>query len=147
MENFFSHENIYKKDINLDIPKEERSLDILYNAIARINFTDNGKKFLGTGFFIKFHLNYKFRYFLIACNNIIDEKCVKSKISIIVNYGKFNEEEKLDLKLDINERHIKLYNKPYDISLIELIMAYHNFRYKDINAEPFINFNLSFCCE
>ena len=53
----------------------ESSSKKLYNSIVRINAGLNEKESIsGTGFFIKLKLTNETRYYLITCNDIINEK-------------------------------------------------------------------------
>jgi len=102
-------------------PIPERASDKLYNSIVRINFEFEGKIFIGTGFFIKLNIKNKIRRFLMTCHHVIKEKFIMENISIKLYYGKYYEEENLEIKLNRNKRYIKCFDKPVDITLIEIL--------------------------
>ena len=99
----------------------ERCVEKLFNSIVRINFIFNKKIISGTGFFIKFNLKNKIRHFLITCYHVIQERFVNKKMVITFYYGKYNEEENFKIKLDRNKRFIKCFDKPFDVTLIEIL--------------------------
>ena len=75
----------------------------------------------GTGFFIKLKLKNKIKHFLITCHHVIEKNFVKEKKVITFYYGKVNKEKKLEIKLDKNKRYIRCFDKPIDITLIEIL--------------------------
>ena len=121
---------------NETIKKEEAKK--LFNSIVRIDFEADEKKFIGTGFFIKFSLKNKIRHFLMTCHHIIQGKFVIEKKVITLYYGKNNEEEKFKIKFDRDNRYIKFFDKPVDITLIE-ILEEDNIK-EDIFLEPDLNY-------
>ena len=122
MGGFSQRERIDEKSTNHAAPISESSSDKLYNSIVRINFTLNGNNIIyGTGFFLKIRLKEKIIKFLITCNHIINESNVIEAIVTKLYYGKVNKEKKLEIKLDRNERYIKCFDKPLDVTLIEII--------------------------
>ena len=121
MENDFTQKNIHEEEVNFDTSSKERDLDILYNSIVTINSTVSGDKSEGTGFFIKLYLKNKLRYFLMTCCHIINEKYVNKMMSVIISFGKLNEKEKIEIKLDRKERYIKCFNEPLYKTLIEIL--------------------------
>jgi len=117
-----SRERINEKSTNHALPISESSSKTLFNSIVRINLTLNEDNlFNGTGFFIKLRLKEKIGKFLITCNHIINESIVFEKKVIKLYYGKINKEKKLEIKLDINERYIKCFDEPLDVTLVEII--------------------------
>ena len=95
----------------------ERCSKKLYNSIVRIEVDLNEKeKVAGTGFFIKFNLKDKERYFLMTCQHVIKEEFVKEKKVIKFYYGEVDNEKKL--KIGLEERNIKYYDAPLDMTLI-----------------------------
>jgi len=106
---------------NNAIPIPEIYSEKLYNSIVRINFTTQEKNYIGTGFFLKLNIKNKYRNFLVTCNHIIEEKDVKKKIIITLYYGKLKEEKSFNKKLDRNKRYIKCFDRPIDVTLVEII--------------------------
>ena len=106
---------------NNAIPIPEIYSEKLYNSIVRINFTTQEKNSIGTGFFLKLNINNNNRNFLVTCYHIIEEKDVEENIIITLYYGKLKEEKSFNIKLDRNERYIKCFDKPIDVTLVEII--------------------------
>ena len=94
----------------------ETSANILYNAIVRIEF--NGK--IATGFFMKFKIKVEQFFFLFTNYHVITQKIVDSKTVIYIYYGIITNETKKSIKLDTNERFIKCFNKPKDVTSIQI---------------------------
>ena len=94
----------------------------LFNSIVRIDFEADENKIIGTGFFIIFSLKNKIKHFLMTCHHIIQDKFVNEKKVITLYYVKNNEEEKFEIKLDRGKRCIKCFDKPVDITLIEILV-------------------------
>lgn len=95
---------------------------LIFNSIVRIDITLNKKDIIiGTGFFIKFKLKNKMNHFLMTCHYIVEEKYVNKKMNISLYYGEVSKEEKLEIQLDSKERYIKCFDKPFDITLIEIL--------------------------
>ena len=122
----------------------EKSSEKLFNSIVRIDFTFNEKTFIGTGFFIKFNIKNKICHYLMTCHHIINKKFVEKKITITLYYGKFNEEKNFEIKLDNNERNIKYFEEPIDVTLIEIIkkdkINEDKFLVPDLNYKNGLNF-------
>ena len=57
----------------------------------------------------------------MTCHHIIQEKFVIEKRFITLYYGKYNEKEKFEIKLDRDNRYIKCFDKPVDITVIEIL--------------------------
>ena len=115
-----NEERIDEGTINVSLI-QERVSNKLFNSIVRTDFEVDNKKFIGTGFFIKFSLKNKIKHFLMACHDIIQEKFVIEKRFITLYYGKYNEKEKFEIKLDRDNRYIKCFDKPVEITLIEIL--------------------------
>ena len=138
MENNSPKTHTHDKNSNLDTHIQGHISDVLYNSIVRINFTVNGEKFTETGFFIKINIKNKFRYFLITCYHINAEKFINKKMIIALYYGRLSEEKKFEVILDRKERCIKCFDKPFDVTLIEIIE-------KDkINKDKFLEPDLNY---
>ena len=98
----------------------ESASDFLYNSIVKINMK-NGLE--GTGFFMKIKINEKQINCLFTCNHVINDDNIDLKETIKITYGKINQETNLKIKLDINQRLIKTFLPPIDITLIEIIKS------------------------
>ena len=90
----------------------------LYNSIVKINFTVNEETLIGTGFFLRLNFSNKIKKYLVTCYHIIKEKFVDEKIVIHFYHGELNKEKRFEIKLDENERYIKCFDKPIDVTLI-----------------------------
>ena len=112
-------EIIEEKNVNNHPHISEKFSEKFYNSIVNINFSLNKEEFFGTGFFIKLNLDNKNIPFII-CHHIIKEEFVNKKININIKYGKFDEEINLEIKLDRNERFIKCFDRPINVTLIEI---------------------------
>ena len=93
----------------------------IFNSIVRIEF--NG--FIGTGFLIQIKTKLKLIKFLLTCNHVIEQKYVDSKTKIKIFYGNKNYEESTDIILDKNQRFIKCFEKPIDITIIQILNSDH----------------------
>ena len=58
---------------------------------------------------------------LFTCCHLIKQDFINPKKTIIFYYGKKENEIKKYIKLDINERFIKCFEKPKDVTIIEII--------------------------
>ena len=117
----------------------ESSSEKLYNSIVKINIDLNEKDIkVGTGFFISPVINKKIRYFLMTCQHVIKEEFVKKKKKIRLYYGKIKEEKKFEIELDRNKRYIKCFQKPLDVTVVE-ILDQDNIQ-KDKFLEPDLNY-------
>ena len=110
-------EIVEEGDTNNARPITDRASKNLYNSIFRIN----GGNIIGTGFFIKLNLNNETKLFLVTCYHIIPKKLVDEKKTITLYYGEFEDEKSFKIKLDKNERIIKCFKSPKDVTLIEII--------------------------
>jgi len=117
---------------------DDKNKDPLYNSIVRINFVLNEENFLGTGFFIKFKIKNKIRYFLMTTHSIIGENLVRDKEVIKFNYREEDKEKNIEILLDRNKRYIKCFGEPLDVTLIE-ILDEDNIK-RDIFLEPDLNY-------
>ena len=100
----------------------ERYSNQLYNSIVLIEINLGEKQFItGTGFFIKLNIKNVERYFLMTCQNVIEEKFIKEKKVITCYHDEKEKEKKIEIELDINKRNIKCFDKPYYVTLIEIL--------------------------
>ena len=140
-----------KKEIDLleDNKKKEplipkQVLDKLFNSIIRINYILNEENFIGTGFFIKFELKNKLKYFLMTNHNIIGENLIKDKKLIKFDYREDDKEKNFEIQLDRNKRYIKCYGEPLDVTLVEILdednIKKDNFLEPDLNYKNGYNF-------
>lgn len=86
----------------------------------RIEFKENNKDKISTGFFLKININNKKYYFLLTCHHSITQENIDSKIMITIYYGKFENETQKNIELDNNKRFIKCY-EDLDCTLIEIL--------------------------
>lgn len=99
------------------IPKS--ALKKIFNSIAKIKINFGKKEFYGTAFFLRTKIKNEDYYFLVTNYHIIGQDQVNSKALITIYYGdKNNKKEKL-INLD-RKRFIKCYDKPIDITIIEI---------------------------
>ena len=89
----------------------------LSNSVVRLEY--ESKK--ATGFLIKFLIKGQQLFTLFTCCHVITQDFVNSKETIVFYYGEKENEIKKYIKLDINERFIKCFEKPIDITIIEII--------------------------
>ena len=92
------------------------SIKQLFNSIVRI------EDFSGyaTGFFMKINIKDKELYSLITNCHVIPQSNVSFKDIIYIYYGPKENEIKKQIKLDSDERFIKCFDKPYDITIVEI---------------------------
>ena len=125
-------------------PISERVSKKLYKSIFRISFTYNGKNIIGTGFFIKLNLKNEMKLFLMTCFHIIQKKLVDEKMTITLYYGEFDNEKEFSINLDKNERYIKCFDRPVDVTLIEIIdkdnISKDKYLIPDLNYKNGLNF-------
>lgn len=93
----------------------ESSTEILFNSIVKISLDENK---ISTGFFMKTNINKKLHHFLLTCNHVITDKHISEMITIEISYGKIGQETIKNIKLDENERFIKTFGIPADLTLI-----------------------------
>ena len=83
----------------------------LSKSICKILYKDNNEPLYGTGFF----MIYQSLKCLISNYHVISQDLINKNIEIeIFNVLKFN------IKLDLNTRYIRFFEKPIDISIIEI---------------------------
>ena len=115
---YFNNENI-KDEVDTyhanQIP--ESAFKTLFNAIVRIEI----HKFTGTGFFIKMKIKNNFLKCLLTNSHTITSEDINSKEEFNIYFGELKKEKKLLIKLDKRERFIKCFEKPVDITLIEIL--------------------------
>ena len=104
-------------DTNHAASVSETSSNTLYDAIVRIEF--NNKR--ATGFFIKFNVKGEQLFFLFTNYHVITQDIVDSKTIIDIYYGIITNETKKSIKLDTNERFIKCFDKPKDVTSIQIL--------------------------
>ena len=109
---------IDEKDTEHAIFIPESSSEILYNSIVKIVITEIN---VATGFFMKVTINKKQYHFLLTCNHVIGNKHISEKINIEISYGKIWEETIKNIKLDENTRFIKTFEKPVDLTVIQIL--------------------------
>jgi len=101
-----------------------------------LNEINNNRIF--TGFFMRVNLNKKQYFFLLTCEHSLPQEYINSKTTINVYHGKYKEEEKIEIKLDINKRIIKCY-KDLDVILIEILeednIPNEKFLFPDLNYQ------------
>jgi len=96
----------------------ESSSDKLYNSIIRIKPCE--EDISGTGFFLKLNIKDKKQIFLVSCNHLITKDLVDKKKEIDIYFGKINNEIKKTIRLDKDQRYIRIFEIPIDIILIEI---------------------------
>ena len=97
------------------IPKSV--FDKLYNAIIRIEIKNNK----ATGFFMKTRIKGIQKYFILSNYHVISQSDVDQKKDITIYINETNNEIKKIIKLDKNKRLIKCFDKPKDVTLIEIL--------------------------
>ena len=91
----------------------------LYNSIAKIQLNNI---IIGTGFFIQIYMNKKKSFYLLTSSHLITRKHIEHNLYFNIIYGKKENEIIKKIKLDINERFIRIYDEnSIDITLIEII--------------------------
>ena len=102
-------------------PISEKASKKLYNSIFRISIKHNEGNIIGTGFLIKLNLKNETKLFLMTCYHIIQEQYVDEKLTITLYYGEYDNEKEFKIKLDKKERFIKCFDRPVDVTLVEII--------------------------
>ena len=97
----------------------EEVSDKMYNSIVKIENNVNNK--IGTGFFMKVNINDKTLKFLLTCYHIISKDLVDKLAVIDIISGKENNESKIKIKLEKSRRLIKCFDKPIDVTFIEIL--------------------------
>ena len=88
----------------------------LLNSIVRIK-----AKGQGTGFLLKFKKKNKQFFSLFTNHHVIPEDLVNSKTIINIEYGIKGSETIKQIKLDKNQREIFCFEKPKDVTVIEIL--------------------------
>ena len=107
-------------------------------SIVTISITnqENKEVNMGTGFFLKFLVDNKIKFFLITYSDIVTKKNVEEKIKINLHYNELNQEKIKTIKLDNEQRFIKFFIEPLDATLVEIIpndnINEDNFLFPDI---------------
>ncbi len=91
--------------------------DKLCDAIVRVEIKSN----IATGFFMKARIKGIQNYFLLTNYHVISQSDVDQKEDIIIYINESNSELKKIIKLDKNKRLIKCFDKPKDVTLIEIL--------------------------
>ena len=92
----------------------------LYNSIVQIVLTNSlNQEIYGTGFFMRISINNTDMKCLFTCKHLISDEDINNNRIIYLFYGKENEEEKREIKLDKKRRFIKTFYE--DVTLIEII--------------------------
>ena len=116
----------------------ESAFHKLFNAIVRIEIKDGQ----GTGFFLKFKKNYLFTNY-----HVIDNFDVYYKKTISIYYGIKGSEIKRQIKLDDSQRDIFCFNKPRDVTLIQILSSDNipedKYLLPDLNYKNGFNFYLN----
>ena len=111
----------------------EEASDKLYNSIVKIVLP----KIYGTGFFMTINIKEKKRNFLLTNFHVISLELIDSKQTINIYYGKKEFEIKKTIKLDVNERFIRYFDEPIDITIIEILpkdnIPEHKYLFPDLN--------------
>ena len=112
----------------------QSSIDKLFNSIFKVKSTNNGSIVFGTGFFIKLNIKNEEMNFIMTCNHVVSEENINESIEIC--QGRKGDEPILTIKLDINKRFIKFFEKPVDIALVQILESDHigedKFLYPDL---------------
>ena len=113
--------------------------DKMYNSIVRINMNNSQ----GTGFFMKATIRgIRYKY-LLTNYHVIKQEDVDSKKEFTFYYGEKDNETMKIIQLDKNKRFIKCFNKPKDVTLIQIIesdeIPENKYLYPDLNYKN--NFN------
>ena len=110
-------ENEVSSKYSSSIP--ESASNKIFDSIVRIEF--NG--FIGTGFLIQIKTKLKLIRFLLTCNHVIEQKHVDSKTKIKIFYGNKLNESYTEIILDNNQRFIKCFEQPIDITIIQILIS------------------------
>jgi hypothetical protein len=84
--------------------------NLVLKCVCKINIKRNGGNIFGTGFFMKMN-NYS--KYLVTNYHVISENSINEYIEIEIHNGK-------RMNLNLNNRDIKYFPKPKDITIIEL---------------------------
>ena len=116
-QNYTSKENkgVNEVDTKHAATIPESVTDKLFNSIVRIEIENDR----GNGFFIEIkEIN---AFFMFTNYHLINQTLVDSKAFISIYYGKKDNEIKKVIKLDKDERFIKCFEEPIDITVIEIL--------------------------
>ena len=117
----------------------ETASNKIFDSIVRIEF-DNC---IGTGFLIQIKTKLKLIRFLLTCNHVIEQKHVDSKTKINIFYGNKNFESSNEIILDNNQRFIKCFEQPIDITIIQILnsdyIGYYKYLIPDYNYKTGYN--------
>ena len=121
--------------------------DTIFNSIGRIEIEkieDNKKVIsLGTGFFLMANIKGNKYKFLLTNFHVIEKKDVESRKEFNIFYGPKDNETQRTIKLDTNYRFIRCFEKPKDITLIEIIESDNipekKFLFPDLNYKNGFN--------
>ena len=141
----YYHKNIKYDEVDTlhasGIP--ESASDKLYNSIVRIELNENNKCQYGTGFFMKVNIKGNKYNFLCTNFHVIKKEFVESKKELNIFYGKKYDETQKKITLDINQRFIKCFDKPIDVTIIEIIdnddIPENKFLFPDLNYKNGFN--------
>ena len=117
--NQFAIKNNIRKEVDSGFGKAipEDISDKLYNSIVNIKLKSGLN---ATGFFMKIKIKEKEMKCLFTCQHVISEDDINNKITINIYYGKKDNENYRQIKLDKNIRHMRVFNEE-DVTLIEII--------------------------
>lgn len=144
IQNDLNENNIIDEGVNEVSSKYSSSIpetasNKIFDSIVRIQF--NG--FIGTGFLIQIKTKLKLIRFLLTCNHVIEQKHVDSKTKIKIFYGNKNFESSKDIILDNNQRFIKCFEQPIDITVIQILnsdyIGYDKYLIPDYNYKTGYN--------
>ena len=109
----------------------------LFNSIVRIEFLNN----IATGFFMKVKIKSIYLPCLLTNSHVIDTIHLNNKQIISLFFGEKKKEKKITIKLDKNERFIKVFNENIDATVIEILKS------DDISEDKFLNYDLNYNLE
>ena len=109
----------------------------LFNSIVRIEFLNN----IATGFFMKVKIKSIYLPCLLTNCHVIEPIHVINKQIITLFFGEKPREKKITIKLDKNERFIKVFNENIDATVIEILKS------DDISEDKFLNYDLNYNSE
>ena len=101
---------IYNDTYGPQIP--ESSANKIFDSIVRIEGA--------TGFFLKIKIRGRELKCLMTNYHVIEQEYVTSKKTIFLYYGKKGNEIKKRIELNSNERFIRCFRKPKDVTIIEI---------------------------
>jgi hypothetical protein len=77
-------------------------------------------------------------FFLATCYHILSERFVNEKRDIEIFYGKKGEEKKLKITLNKSQRHIRYFDKPNDVTFVQILES------DKISEDKFLNLDLNY---